>query len=118
MGVEEEFLLVDPQSCVPRAIASTVLRAGADLDGDLTAELQAEQVETGTSPHTDLDDIADDIVDCRREATTAARRAGAAASAVTTRAGTSSFQSTPTPATSCGCRWVAPSTSRPRASWP
>ena len=79
MGVEEEFLLVDPQSCVPRAVASTVLRAGADLDADLTAELQAEQVETGTSPHTDLDDIADDIVACRREATTAARRAGAAA---------------------------------------
>jgi glutamate---cysteine ligase / carboxylate-amine ligase len=79
VGVEEEFLLVDPQSCSPRAVASTVLRASADLAADLTAELQAEQVETGTAPRTDLDEIGADIVDCRREATTAARRAGAAA---------------------------------------
>jgi glutamate---cysteine ligase / carboxylate-amine ligase len=79
VGVEEEFLLIDPQSCAPRAVAATVLRAGADLDGDLTAELQAEQLETGTAPRTDLDDIADEILACRREATTAARRVGTAA---------------------------------------
>ena len=79
MGVEEEFLLVDRDSCVPRAVASTALRAGADLDGDLTAELQAEQIETGTYPQTDLDDVADEILTRRREAATAAHRAGAVA---------------------------------------
>ena len=79
VGVEEEFLLVDPQSAAPRAVASTVLRAGDDLDGDLTNELHAEQLETGTSPRTGLDEIRREIVDRRREAATAARRAGVAA---------------------------------------
>ncbi len=79
VGVEEEFLLVDPDSAAPRAVASTALRAGDDLDGDLTAELQAEQLETGTYPQTDLDEIAREILARRREAATAAHRAGAAA---------------------------------------
>ena len=79
VGVEEEFLLVDPNSCAPRAVASTVLRAADDLDGDLTNELHAEQLETGTSPRTGLDEIGREIVDRRGEAATAARRAGVAA---------------------------------------
>ena len=62
VGVEEEFLLVDPESGAPRAVASTVLRAGDDLDGDLTNELHAEQLETGTSPRTGLDEIGREIV--------------------------------------------------------
>ena len=79
VGVEEEFLLVDPESAAPRAVASTVLRAGDDLDGDLTNELHAEQLETGTSPRTGLDEIRREIVERRREAATAARRAGVVA---------------------------------------
>jgi len=79
VGVEEEFLLVDPNSCAPRAVASTVLRAADDLDGDLTNELHAEQLETGTSPRRELDEIGREIVDRRGEAATAARRAGVAA---------------------------------------
>jgi glutamate---cysteine ligase / carboxylate-amine ligase len=76
VGVEEEFLLLDQATGVPRAVASTVLRAGADLDGDLTGELQAEQLETGTCPRHDLDEIRREILIRRGEAVTAAHRAG------------------------------------------
>lgn len=76
VGVEEEFLLLDRSTGVPRAVASTVLRAGADLDGDLTGELQAEQLETGTYPRRDLDEIRREILIRRGEAVTAAHRAG------------------------------------------
>jgi glutamate---cysteine ligase / carboxylate-amine ligase len=76
VGVEEEFLLIDPDSGCPRAVASTVLRAGDDLPGDLAGELQAEQLETATYPRTTLDDVGREIRSRRREATIAARRAG------------------------------------------
>jgi glutamate---cysteine ligase / carboxylate-amine ligase len=79
VGVEEEFLLIDPDSGAPRAVASTVLRAGDDLDGDLTNELHAEQLETGTFPRTAIDEIGREILTRRREAATAARRAGVVA---------------------------------------
>lgn len=79
MGVEEEFLLVEAESGAPRAVASTVLRAGDDLDGDLTKELHAEQLETGTVPRTALDDVHREIVTRRREAATAAGRVGVVA---------------------------------------
>ena len=76
VGVEEEFLLVDPETGSPRAVASTVLRAGDDLNGELAGELQAEQLETGTCPRVDLDEVGQEILTRRREATIAARRAG------------------------------------------
>jgi carboxylate-amine ligase len=76
VGVEEEFLLLDRSTGAPRAVASTVLRAGRDLDGDLTGELQAEQLETGTYPQYDLDEIEREILTRRGEAVTAAHRAG------------------------------------------
>lgn len=76
VGVEEEFLLVDRATGLPRAISSTVLRAGEDLEGDLAGELQAEQLETGTYPRVDLDDVEREILTRRREAALAAHRAG------------------------------------------
>jgi carboxylate-amine ligase len=76
VGVEEEFLLLDRSTGAPRAVASTVLRAGQDLEGDLTGELQAEQLETGTYPQYDLDEIQREILTRRCEAATAAHRAG------------------------------------------
>jgi glutamate---cysteine ligase / carboxylate-amine ligase len=76
VGVEEEFLLLDRSTGAPRAVASTVLRAGQDLEGDLTGELQAEQLETGTYPQYDLDEIRREILTRRCEAATAAHRAG------------------------------------------
>ena len=79
VGVEEELLLVDPDTGIPRAVASTVLRAAQDLDGELTDELQAEQLETGTYPRRDLGEIGREILLRRREAATAAHRVGVAA---------------------------------------
>jgi glutamate---cysteine ligase / carboxylate-amine ligase len=76
VGVEEEFLLVDPDSGAPRAISSTVLQAGDDLEGDLAGELQAEQLETGTYPRVDLGEVEREILTRRREASIAAHRAG------------------------------------------
>ena len=76
VGVEEELLLVDPDTGTPRAVASTVLRAAQDLGGELTDELQAEQLETGTYPRRDLGEIGREILLRRREAATAAHRVG------------------------------------------
>ncbi|WP_156067658.1 carboxylate-amine ligase [Pseudonocardia halophobica] len=74
LGVEEEFLLVDPDSGEPRAVGSTVLRRAGE--GELTAELQAEQVETATDPVRDLGDLLGEIHVRRAEAARAARAAG------------------------------------------
>ena len=40
VGVEEEFLLVDPNSCAPRAVASTVLRAADDRPYDYPFQIR------------------------------------------------------------------------------
>jgi carboxylate-amine ligase len=74
LGVEEEFLLVDPDSGEPRAVGSTVLRRAGSAE--LTAELQAQQVETATDPCRDLGDLLGEIRIRRGEAARAARAAG------------------------------------------
>lgn len=75
VGVEEEFLLVDPDSGEPRAVSHLVLArdGGADLEG----ELQREQVETATRPCTTLDELGREL---RRARVGAARAAGTAGS--------------------------------------
>jgi carboxylate-amine ligase len=59
VGVEEEFLLVEPETGQPRAVAGTVLAAaqqaaGADRrDGDgaaLEFELKQQQLKTNSEP--------------------------------------------------------------------
>jgi carboxylate-amine ligase len=83
MGVEEEFLLVDPESGRPVAVGGAVL-AGTpgpteDEDGaGLTGELQREQLETGTRPCTELDELATELRTVRAQAVSAAAVAGAA----------------------------------------
>lgn len=75
VGVEEEFLLVDPHSGQPQAIAGAVLvRAGAD--DDLTGELQREQIETGTRPCVSLGDLGHELRRTRDRARDAAHAAG------------------------------------------
>jgi carboxylate-amine ligase len=76
VGVEEEFLLVDPASGQARAIAAAVLMAGAD-DEELTGELQAEQLETGTRPCRDLEELGVELRRTRATARAAARAVGA-----------------------------------------
>ena len=76
LGVEEEFLLVDPKTGRPLAVGQAVL--AADGEGELTGELQQEQVETGTKPCSSLDELSGQIRSARSTAASAADEAGAA----------------------------------------
>lgn len=78
VGVEEELLLVDPDTGSPVAVAGSVLAHAEDRDADLVeAELQQQQIEIGTEPCTSLTDLADQLRHWRSEAAAAAERAGA-----------------------------------------
>jgi len=82
MGVEEELLLVDAKTGEVRSSAGAVLHG--DADDQLTSELQQEQVETGTRPTDDLDDLYREIVGLRRRAAEAASPTGALIAALGT----------------------------------
>lgn len=82
MGVEEELLLVDAVTGAIRSSADAVLRTAGD-DG-LTTELQQEQLETGTRPTTNLEELFADIVGLRRRAGEAAAKLGAGIAAIGT----------------------------------
>ncbi|MFD0068488.1 glutamate--cysteine ligase [Streptomyces sp. NPDC056690] len=87
VGVEEELLLVDPQSGEPRALASAVLASATDRHADeseFQAELCREQLEFATSPHTGMDELTREIVRYRAEAARHAERMGAAVVALAT----------------------------------
>lgn len=105
VGVEEELLLVDAESGRPRSVAARTLRYAAEAaepaestnreasvdsmeteqtaapndvpGGSLEHELQQQQVETDTVPHTDMIALGDGVRAWREHAITAARRAGA-----------------------------------------
>jgi glutamate---cysteine ligase / carboxylate-amine ligase len=76
VGVEEEFLLVDPANGQVKAVGAAVLQA-ADDDSDLAAELQREQIETGTRPFRDLAALGRELRRTRAQAADAARAMGA-----------------------------------------
>lgn len=86
VGIEEEFVLVDPDTAAAAAVASTVLRidkagrgASGAPDGDggeLSSELHREQLETGTRPCHGLDELRAEVVDRRADARRAAASAG------------------------------------------
>lgn len=81
MGVEEEFLLVDPATGRPRAVGQAVLAVSAAEgpdDDDLTAELHREQLETGTKPCHTLDELGAELRSTRATAATAAEDVGVA----------------------------------------
>ena len=82
VGVEEEFLLVDPDSGQARAMAGSVLTA-AD-DDELTGELQREQLETGTRPCRTLDEVGRELRRVRGSAQEAARAVGVELAALAT----------------------------------
>jgi YbdK family carboxylate-amine ligase len=86
VGVEEEFLLVDPDDGTPRAAADAVLRLGPDGgDGGLLQdELQSEQLETGTRPCSSVTELADQVRLRRHVAAMAAERHGVAIAALGT----------------------------------
>ncbi|MFF4402885.1 glutamate--cysteine ligase [Streptomyces sp. NPDC001480] len=76
VGVEEELLLVDPESGDPKALAAAVLARASLLDPAqdvFEKELYGQMLEFATHPQTDMADLGAEIVRCRKEA---ARHAG------------------------------------------
>jgi carboxylate-amine ligase len=94
IGVEEELLLVDPESGAPLAVSDAVIRfardhggvplAGTGNAGIFETELKREQLETGTPPCASLEELAGKIRDTRRAALLAAAGADAAVAALAT----------------------------------
>ncbi|WP_083983259.1 carboxylate-amine ligase [Actinomadura hibisca] len=92
-GVEEELLLVDPDSGMPQAVSGAVIRYArehdaampfADGDKQFETELQREQLETGTRPCVSADELAGQIRESRMAAAQAAAGVGAAVAALAT----------------------------------
>ncbi|TKV27997.1 YbdK family carboxylate-amine ligase [Arthrobacter sp. NamB2] len=81
-GVEEEFLLVDADTGQPVPLGQKAF--GQCSDDRVTCEIKQEQIETGTRPHDDVNDLAMDIARCRALADEAAIRVGARAAALAT----------------------------------
>lgn len=82
VGVEEEFLLINPQFLCPEPAADAVwLAAGR---GGVTRECKQEQIETGTAPQTSLEELSSDILRQRAIADEAATRVGVRIAALAT----------------------------------
>lgn len=77
IGVEEEFLLVDPASGAPIALNREVAERAADHDVELQLELTSCQVETATGVVDDVSDLREQLSRLRRIAADAAEHAGA-----------------------------------------
>ncbi|WP_300011646.1 glutamate--cysteine ligase [Pseudonocardia sp.] len=105
LGVEEEFLLVAPADGRAVAVGGAVLRAAesrAEPGVDqITGELQREQVETGTRPCRDLDELGREV----RRSRLAVRRAAGAVGAEPAPLGTSPLPVDPN--VSAGARYRA-----------
>src|SRR5207248_3785673 len=77
VGVEEEFLLVEPETGHPKAVAGTVLQAAGPAAGtDLEGELQQQQLETNSRPCQSLDELHRELRPFPASAAVAAGRAG------------------------------------------
>jgi len=100
-GVEEELLLVAPETGQPRAVAGTVLQTlqhevtasgggpggrggGHEAADALESELQQQQMETNTRPCRSLDELDREVRRCRSWAADAAQRAGVQVAALAT----------------------------------
>ena len=87
VGVEEELLLVDPDSGEPRAVSAAVLaRAAQDDPGQamFQKELFGQMLEFATHPQSDMADLGAEIVRCRKEAARLAGEIGCAVAALAT----------------------------------
>jgi carboxylate-amine ligase len=99
VGVEEELLLVQPDTGRPQAVAGTVLHAAElaaqeaansqpssdqDAEPELELELQQQQLETNSRPCRLLTDLHEELRRCRAAAATAAERVGAQVAALAT----------------------------------
>ena len=91
-GVEEEMLLVDPDTGAAVALAGAVTGGSGDAP---EAELQRQMVETGTPPCTSLTELADQLRDQRAAAARAAEDKGCHVAALATSPLPVSPQTTP-----------------------
>ncbi|MEW1871660.1 glutamate--cysteine ligase [Streptomyces caelestis] len=87
VGVEEELLLVDPESGEPRAMSAAVLaraaRDGAEQDV-FEKELHEQMLEFATHPQSSMESLHAEIVRCREEAAGHAGKIGCAVAALAT----------------------------------
>ena len=90
-GVEEELLLVDADSGEPRAVAGAALRhsdgapdEASDEGAGVEGELMQQQLETGTRPVDDAEDLLEELRSWRSRADEHARSAGARIAALAT----------------------------------
>ncbi|MFH8770085.1 glutamate--cysteine ligase [Streptomyces sp. NPDC017958] len=87
VGVEEELLLVDPDSGEPKPLSAAVLvRAAQDDPGQdvFQKELFGQMLEFATHPQADMADLGAEIVRCRKEASRLAGEIGCAVAALAT----------------------------------
>ncbi|MEU7474670.1 glutamate--cysteine ligase [Lentzea sp. NPDC042327] len=83
VGVEEEFLLVDPETGVPVNRAEEVVAIAREQHGlELEHELTGAQVEINTSVCRDVEQARDELLETRRKVAAAARAAGCRAVSV------------------------------------
>lgn len=82
VGVEEELLLIAPDTGQPRAVAGTVLQA--PHAEELEPELQKQQLETNTRPCRSIHELDREVRRCRSWAAGAAERAGVRVAALAT----------------------------------
>ncbi|MEC3957675.1 glutamate--cysteine ligase [Nocardia sp. CDC153] len=74
VGVEEEFLLVDPRTGAPVGRNADVVRTAADFGVDLQMEIMRCQVETNTRVHTNTADLLRELRELRRGAAASAEK--------------------------------------------
>lgn len=85
VGVEEEFLVVDPHTGHPVGVAAAVVRDAAENGFDeLQTELQRQQLETASLPRRRLAELGEDLRERRTSASEWAGCEGAAIAALAT----------------------------------
>lgn len=87
VGVEEELLLVDPETGEPQALSAAVLaRAAVDEDDHdvFEKELHNQMLEFATHPQSGMEELRAEIVRCRKEAARHAEVSGCAVAALAT----------------------------------
>ncbi|MFF7853245.1 glutamate--cysteine ligase [Streptomyces sp. NPDC007904] len=87
VGVEEELLLVDPESGEPRALSAAVLARAEREDADqdvFEKELHEQMLEFATHPQSSMESLHAEIVRCRKEAAGHAEGIGCTVAALAT----------------------------------
>ncbi|MER5432566.1 glutamate--cysteine ligase [Streptomyces sp. NPDC002588] len=108
VGVEEELLLVDPETGEPRALSAAVLARAArcevaEQEPVFQKELHNQMVEFATHPQSGMDELARELVRIRAEAARHAKETGCAVAAI----GTSPLAVRPSVSIGRRYRWMA-----------